>query len=362
MQQRFTAGWPLVNMGGMSALAGIAAVPPTFSIAAVADAVGRQFGYQGEFRPLVSERDQNFCLQTADGSRYLVKVTSAAEAVTTTEFQLGVLRHLEPYPDIIAPTVIPTLHGDEYGHIDNDGSRHRLRLLSWVDGEQLEALGIDAALAGAFGRALGRLDNVLAGYVHDGENPVLLWDLQRIAGLRPLLQCIDDMDIRACVEAAIDDFEQIVAPLKAELAHQVIHADANPENVLACGGGIGFIDFGDIVRAPRCFEPGIAASYLRIDGDDPLALLRPFLAGYHAVAELEPTEVDVLYDLVRARLATSITLLYWRLQDRPAGDEYRRKSLESESNASHFLASLDAIGRDVFIREIRHLLFGAGSA
>ena len=342
-------------MGVMSALAGIAAVPPSLSIEAVADAVGRQFGYGGDFRPLVSERDQNFCLLTADGSRYLVKVTSAAEAVTTTTFQLGALRHLEPCPDVIAPTIVSTLDGDEWGHIDNRGSSHRLRLLSWVDGDQFAALGIDVALAGAFGRALGRLDDALAGYAYQGDNPVLLWDLQRIAGLRPLLRCIDDADIRVSVEAAIDDFEEIVVPLKAELPHQVIHADANPENVLACSGGVGFIDFGDIVRAPRCFEPGIAASYLRIDGGDPLELVRPFISGYHAVAALEPSEVEVMFDIVRARLATSIALLYWRLQDRPADDEYRCKSLESERNASHFLAALDTAGRSFFTKEIREL-------
>ena len=331
------------------------ATRPQFSPAEAQTLAQKLYNIQATAKELPSERDQNFCLLTADGSRYLVKVTSAAEAVTTTTFQLGALRHLEPCPDVIAPTIVSTLDGDEWGHIDNRGSSHRLRLLSWVDGDQFAALGIDVALAGAFGRALGRLDDALAGYAYQGDNPVLLWDLQRIAGLRPLLRCIDDADIRVSVEAAIDDFEEIVVPLKAELPHQVIHADANPENVLACSGGVGFIDFGDIVRAPRCFEPGIAASYLRIDGGDPLELVRPFISGYHAVAALEPSEVEVMFDIVRARLATSIALLYWRLQDRPADDEYRCKSLESERNASHFLAALDTAGRSFFTREIREL-------
>ena len=346
----------------MGALEGIAAAPPSFDTDAVAVAVERQFGHRGEYQTLVSERDQNFRLLTADGGRFLVKVTSTAETTTTTEFQLGALRHLEVYADVIAPNVVPALDGNACGQIDDGEMHYRLRLLSWVEGEQLEVLGIDAARARAFGRALGHLDNALAEYRYDGENPVLLWDLQRTGELRSLLHSIDDTPIRASVVAAIDDFERIVMPRKEELSHQVIHADANPENVLARNGGIGFIDFGDIVRAPRCFEPGIAASYLRADGDDPLALLRPFLAGYHAVAELEPSEVDLLFDLVRARLATSITLLYWRLRDRPASDKYRRKSLALESNASHFLAALDAVGRESFTKEISNLLLGGGSA
>ena len=64
----------------------------------------------------------------------------------------------------------------------------------------------------------------------------------------------------------------------------------------------------------------------------------------------------MLFDLVRARLATSITLLHWRLQDRPESDEYRRKSLQLESNASYFLAALDSIGRREFTKEINNII------
>jgi Ser/Thr protein kinase RdoA (MazF antagonist) len=145
-------------------------------------------------------------------------------------------------------------------------------------------------------------------------------------------------------------------PLKRRLVHQVIHSDANPENVVSDDDAIGFIDFGDIVYAPRVYDVAIAASYLRQGGDDPLALIRPFIAGYHAIAPLALTEIEVLFDLVRARLAASIGLLYWRLQDRPESDEYRRKSLETESNASQFLAALDATGREKFTNKINEIL------
>ena len=340
----------------MNAFSGIAASPPSFSTDAVAEAVAGQFGRRGELRPLVSERDQNFRLETADGSRFLVKVVSAAELPATTDFQILALRHLEASDEVVAPRVVPALDGATCGHIDAAGSTHRLRLLSWVEGEQLEALGIDDALATRFGDALGRLDRELAGVAFKGPNPVLLWDLQRVCELRPVLGCIDDEAIRARVAAAIDDYESAVEPAKENLAHQVIHADANPENVLASNGRIGFIDFSDIVRAPRVFELGIAASYLRAHGNDALALIRPFVAGYHAVSALYAAEARVLFDLIRARLATSIALLYWRLQDRPESDDYRRKSLQLESNASHFLAALDSIGRSEFIKEINNIL------
>jgi len=340
----------------MSLFEGIAAAPPSFSTEAVADAVERQFGYRGEYQALVSERDQNFCLLATDGARFLVKVTSATEAATTTELQASTLQHLEQSTDVIAPHVIATLDGEASGQIDVGGTSHRLRLLSWVNGKQLETLRVDVDLAGTFGRALAHLDTALAGCRYEGPNPALLWDLQRVGELRSLLQCIDEPEVRARVATAIDDFDRVVVPVQGGLPRQLIHADANPENVLMCNGRIGFIDFSDIVCAPRCFELGIAASYLRAEGDEPLRLVRPFVAGYHAVAALEGAEVDVLFDLVRARLATSITLLYWRLRDRPASDEYRRKSLLLESNAPHFLVTLDTLGRRKFLKEIRKLI------
>ena len=342
--------------GTMDALAGLAATPPSYSDEAVHEAIARHFGLFGELRPLVSERDQNFCLLTAAGGRFLVKVTSATETRTTTDFQVRVLQHLEQQSDVIAPRVIATLAGAACGRIGETGSIHRLRLLSWVDGEQLEERGIDSVAAARFGRALGALDDALAGFEFDGENPVLLWDLQRVAELRPVLACIDDVAVRRRAEAAIDDYEAFVLPVKDSLGRQVIHADANPENVLRCADGIGFIDFSDIVQAPRVFDLGIAASYLRTNGDDPLTLLRPFIAAYHSLATLRTVEADVLFDLIRARLATSIVLLYWRLRERPADDEYRRKSLQLESDASQFLAALDQVGRASFARQIKELL------
>ena len=75
-------------------------------------------------------------------------LSSSAEAATTTAFQLGVLQHLETFAGIVAPRPVSTLSGDACGHIEDAGTRYRLRLLTWVEGEQLAARGIDAALAG----------------------------------------------------------------------------------------------------------------------------------------------------------------------------------------------------------------------
>ena len=337
----------------MESLSAIAAQPPTLAQDEVARAVAEQFGLEGDYAPLVSERDQNFCLSAADGRRYVVKVTSLAELPETSDFQLGALLHLEGAP-IDVPGLVKTSLGDLCGYIDAAEDRYRLRIVTWVEGEPLLDAGIDVHHAARLGDALGRLDDALRGYSHPGENPVLLWDLQRAGELRPLLDCIDDEPIRRRVLRVVDDFEAHVRP--SELPTQVIHGDANPENVLVRGERIGFIDFGDMVRAPRIFDVAIAAAYLRSDGDDPLVFIRPFIAGYHAAAPLAAGETRLLFDLIRARLATTVTLLFWRLRGRPGDDDYRRKSLQVERTASRFLARLDELGRKSFDNKIRELL------
>jgi Ser/Thr protein kinase RdoA (MazF antagonist) len=339
----------------MDALTALSVAPPAFRPETVAAAVEAQFGLRGELHPLVSERDQNFRLEAGERGRFLVKTSSSVESAATTALQVDVLLHLARHSEITAPGVIRTLSGQTCGQVDDGETQLRLRVLSWVEGRQLETLGIDAGIAARFGTALGQLDAALAGYAHEGPNPVLLWDLQRLGELRPLLRHVDDDASRDAVAAAIDDYETRVAPLQEGLPRQVIHADANPENVLADGQHIGFIDFSDIVTAPRVFDVAIAASYLRPRGSDPLALLRPFVAAWQSVTPLGEIEAGVLFDLVRARLATSITLLHWRLADRPASDAYRQKSLTTEGTASHFLHRLDELGRKDFTNEIRKI-------
>jgi Ser/Thr protein kinase RdoA (MazF antagonist) len=195
----------------MESLSAIAASPPDCSPEAVAQAVMAQFGLAGDYTPLVSERDQNFRLDATDGRRFVVKVTSLAEDQETSDFQLGALLHLAG-KGVEVPAVVRTQDGAARGHIDSAEGRHRLRVVTWIEGEPLLAAGIDTRRARGLGEGLAKLDNALQGYSHPGENPVLLWDLQRAGELRPLLDVIDDGDVRQTVAGVVDDFDAHVAP------------------------------------------------------------------------------------------------------------------------------------------------------
>jgi len=338
----------LVMKPESAALAAISAGAPALSQEAVTRAVEAQFGLIGECSLLVSERDQNFMLRTEDGSKFVAKVTSDLEEAAATDFQIEALLHLEKVGGLKVPRVVRTIAGDKSGEISDDKGSYCLRVVTWVGGELLESQGLNVRSVCDFGAALARLNEAFAGYSHPGEDPVLLWDLQRVLELRELIDYIGNSSTRDHVSEALDDFESRVLPVLGDLRYQVIHSDANPGNILIADDGVGFIDFSDILKAPLVFDVAIAMSYLRSFDANPLQFMVPFVAAYHAVKSLEAREADVMFDLVRARLATTITLLHWRLSARAEDDPYRQKALEIESGAERFLAILDLIGRNEF--------------
>lgn len=333
----------------------VAADPPGYSTAAVANAVAEQFGLEGDYTQLVSERDQNFRLTTTDGKRYVVKVTSLAQDPVVTDFQIEALLWLEDQLVIGVPRIVRSKTGKDRGTVraesESDGC---LRIVTWIDGRLLDDCETSPATAIQLGQHLGALDIAFQNFSHPGESQELLWDTQRAGDLRSLLVHVHDKDVRALLEDVFDDFERKVRPALSSLPTQVIHNDAHGENVLLdhSGNVSGIIDFGDMLRAPRVIDVSTAAAYLRDDGPDPLRLIDPFVSGYHGTNPLLPSELELIFDLTRTRMLITIVLFYWRLEARPEGDPYRQKLLENEGDAFRFLRALSDFGRDAFLERI----------
>lgn len=329
--------------------------PPSLDTSVVADAVAEQFGLAGDYTPLISERDQNFCLTTINNDRYVVKVTSPAEDRAATDFQIAALNHLAKCGISGVPQNVLTTSGDNRGAIQSDdGSTLCLRVVTWLEGSVLDDSELTVDIASALGHRFAELDRALESFSHEGDGQASLWDTQRAGQLHGLLVDIDDSHVRQQVEAVLADFDTRVAPALKTFPRQVIHNDANAENILldTRGDVSGIIDFGDLLRAPRIIEVSTAAAYLRADDTDPLRFIAPFVAGYHQKNPLSASEFDVLFDLVRTRLAITIILFFWRLAARDKGDPYLQKQVDSEGDAFAFLQSLSGLGRTAFRERI----------
>ena len=336
--------------------------PPALRAPEIEALLVRDYGLSGALTPLVSERDQNFRLDTADGRRFVVKIANAAEAAVVTEFQVAALRHLERSKCPVAvPRVVPTIEGKDLTALLSDTIDHVVRVVTWVPGKPIVGDCPDTRLAWALGQTLALLDAGLRDFEHPGDRQELLWDMQRATELEAQVIHAPEPALRERLGQCFDDFRTRALPRFSGLRHQVIHNDLNPGNVLVSDcdspGISGVIDFGDMLRAPMVVDVAIAASYMRSDAVTALEPAATLVAGFAAVTPLADDEISLLYDLMRTRLATTITMMYWRIANRADADEYLQKTLQDERSAERFLDKLEATTAERFValaRAARH--------
>ncbi len=82
----------------------------------------------------------------------------------------------------------------------------------------------------------------------------------------------------------------------------------------------GLIDFGDAVWSPRVAGLAVACAYAMLGEDEPVRAIVPVVAGYDAEWPLRPEELEVLFDLIRLRLAMSVVMAARQHADDPEND------------------------------------------
>jgi len=303
---------------------------------------------------LVSERDQNFEVRTADGLKLVFKIANAAEDPQVTDFQIKALQHIERYQSehgkrFNAPRIVPTLAGELQITVRSGDVSHICRLVSYVEGVPLGDDVPGPGFSRNAGIYLAEIGRALRDFRHDASDHNLLWDMKRALDLRELQRFITDPALRKQVARCLDDFEEHALPRFGNLRWQVIHNDLNPDNILvdAPQGSkvVGVIDFGDMLSSPLIVDVAVAVSYLRSRNGNPLSRVANFIAGYHSVTPLRRDETDLLYDLIRTRLAATTSIRFWRISERSPDDPYLKKILQ-ENSAERFLSRLDELPRE----------------
>lgn len=285
---------------------------PNFSLEAAVDLLKEHYGLAGKLSPLASERDQNFKVESAEGT-FILKIINAAEPAVESDFQTALLAHIGTHAgDLPVPHIRPTLSGESLASITNThGAAHRIRLVSWVEGEPLAETGRSDVALESLGRMLGRFDAALKGFMHPGALRDLDWDIRTAARSAGRLSHVANAEDRALVERFLKRFAT-VAPRLSTLRAAVIHNDANDWNVLVDAADhdriSGLIDFGDALHTPVIAEVAIAAAYAGLNHADPIGATAAIIRGFHAEYPLLEEEVDLLFDLISMRLVISVTI------------------------------------------------------
>lgn len=222
-------------------------------------------------------------------------------------------------PDLPAPRLVRTANGEPF--VADSG--RLLWLITALPGELYATFRPHtAALRAELGRQAARLDQALAGFAHPLLDRPLKWNLLQAEWAMAELAAIADAEQRQLAAEALAAYDQLRPALLA-LPRTPIHNDLNDYNLLVTADGrgqfaiSGLLDFGDLCAAPRVCETAIAAAYAILDQPNPLRALGELVAGYHAVWPLSAAEIDLIWPLVRTRLAVSVVNAALMKQQRP---------------------------------------------
>jgi 4-aminobutyrate aminotransferase-like enzyme/Ser/Thr protein kinase RdoA (MazF antagonist) len=307
------------------------APPPRFAPDQVAEIAAELFGVAGTAVDLGSERDQTFLIDDGAGGGGVIKISNLGEDPAVLDLETEAILHVtrvDPGLPVARPRpASATRRGAESYRptVQGPDGVHFVRVFDRMHG-RLGGAELDDDAVRDFAATHARLSLALRGFFHPAAGRELLWDLKRAAELRPLLASIADKQRRRLVADVIDRFEQHVVPRWPLLRSQVVHGDFTLDNVFLDERDrvAGIVDFGDTGHTAEVADFAIAlASLLRgRPNDDVFRAGRIAVDAYAGRVPFEPHELEVLGDLVAARLAALVAISAWRVERYPENAEY----------------------------------------
>src|SRR5437016_4647430 len=118
----------------------LSAAPPRFTPPDAEEVAERVFGISGRGSELGSERDQNFRIEDASGRSFTLKISNSGEDPAVLEMETAAILHASRLdPELPLPHPVPATDGLLQSEVEGpDGGRHLVRLLTFLDGLDLE--------------------------------------------------------------------------------------------------------------------------------------------------------------------------------------------------------------------------------
>jgi len=268
---------------------------------------------------LTSERDQNYLLKEKAGSKYVLKISHAAESLDVLEMQHAALAHIFLHdPEMQLPHPVNTLDGELiFRHKAASNENHYIRMVEYVPGELMKDLEKQTkGLINDLGSFLGRLDLALHGFEHPAARRSFPWDVAQTQFLITSQDNIRSKEDQLIIQHFLQEYEKNIVPISHDLKRAVIHNDGNDHNVIINKNNRahGVIDFGDMVHTYIICESAVCLAYLVINNPDPINLTAELIKAYQNVFPLTELEVSVIIYFICLRLCISVTMAAYRKQ------------------------------------------------
>ena len=288
-----------------------------------ADALREHWGYDAALTRLDGEYDLNFRARTAD-AEFILKVMRPGCERALVDMQATALAYVAQLaPGVPMSRVVPAQNSARVIIAQDDAGQDRLIWLqSALPGVCYAEFSPHAeVLIHDLGRQVGCLAAALVGFDHAALKRDFKWDLMQAGWILPELGVIADKARRTQLENICDAFIAL-KPALAALPVQAVHNDVNDYNILVALRDntpyiSGLIDLGDMCAAPRICDLAITAAYVVLDHPAPDRALVALVSGYHAKNPLLGAELDMLWPLLRMRLAKSVVNSTLMARDNP---------------------------------------------
>jgi 4-aminobutyrate aminotransferase-like enzyme/Ser/Thr protein kinase RdoA (MazF antagonist) len=322
--------------------------PPDLSSDEIARLAREHYGLAGTVTMLNSERDMNARIE-AGGRTYVLKIANAGEDPAQIDMQNAAMAHLERTGFGAAPGIVPTRANAPATMIVANGRDCVMRLVTWIEGPLLSAAPRSLGQLANLGAFMGRLTLSLQGFGHPAAfRPEFLWSLDHVASLAPWVDAIEGEGRRGMVAALFERYASRVAPRLAGCRASVLHQDANDNNIITDPEDpekiVGLIDFGDMAFGRTINELAITLAYALLDADDIYAAMRRIIEGYVSEFPITEDEAELVFDLMRMRLAASVCISSRRARENPENAYLK----VSQAPAFALLERLDGIDPEFF--------------
>ncbi|MFJ9174464.1 phosphotransferase enzyme family protein [Streptomyces sp. NPDC102360] len=283
---------------------------------------------------LATEKDDTFRLDTAEGERFVVKVSHPDEDDDEVAFETELMRHVhESGYRVPVPALLPSAGGRLLEPVRDGAGRHRLaRAMTFAVGTPLDTTGTSAPERERVGEMLAQLRYATADFRHPADGRVCAWDVRHLTALRPLLDEVPDPAQRQALARGLARFTDVVVPQLPSLRSHVLHNDFSTSNLLvdhdAAEFVTGVIDFGDAVHTAIAVDVATALlnqlprDAARRPVPDLFAEARDVLRGYLRCADLTEAELALLPHLVMGRVVARALITLHRASLIPGNTTY----------------------------------------
>ncbi len=306
------------------------------------------YGLNSKAEALQSERDQNFKLTDDKGREYVLKISNSLEEYSLLEMQNQAMRYLNQnvYPDVCPAPVVSVDSKFINTLTDRKGISHYVRLLNFIPGQFISEIApLEDDDLFDIGSLYGSIDNALFSFQHLSSYRNFYWDLKNFPEVNQYLPLLVDSERRKIAEHFLNRYNVYVRPRLHELRSSIIHNDGNDNNILRRTGvkneeAFSIIDFGDMVHTHTVNELAIVTAYLIFGSEAPLDTASKILKGYNNRLPLKDAELDVLLNLIAARLTMSVCISAYQYSINPE-NEYLKISEKPAWDALEKLIAVD---------------------